>query len=111
MIKAVAAWCAEMKRRRQALHMTLEQLAEGSGMTPNYLSTIENGKRDPCLSSVLAIARGLGCDAREMFGAAEFSAEDLELLGLIKALPTGDFKKSLIGMLRSSAPSRTARRP
>lgn len=63
--------------------------------------------RDSCPSSLLAIARGLGCKVREMFGAGEFSPEDIELLGLIKAFSSGDFKKSLIGMLRSTAPSRT----
>src|SRR3954468_12797369 len=58
----------EVRRRRVALGLTLEQLAERSGLTPNYIGTIENGKRDPSLSTVMAIAAGLSVQAGELFG-------------------------------------------
>jgi transcriptional regulator with XRE-family HTH domain len=48
--------------------MTIEQLAERSGLTPNYIGTIEIGQRDPSLSTVLALARGLSVPPGELFG-------------------------------------------
>ena len=44
----------EIRRRRKALGMTIEQLAEKAELTPNYLGTLEVGRRDPSLSTVLA---------------------------------------------------------
>jgi transcriptional regulator with XRE-family HTH domain len=61
----------EVRRRREALGLTLEQLAESSSLTPNYIGTIENGKRDPSLSTVLALARGLRVPPAELFGGVE----------------------------------------
>lgn len=58
----------EVRRRRGALGLTLEQLAERSGLTPNYIGTVENGRRDPSLSTVLALAKGLGASPGELFG-------------------------------------------
>jgi transcriptional regulator with XRE-family HTH domain len=49
----------EVRRRREALGLTLEELAERAGLTPNYVGTVETGKRDPSLSTVLALAKGL----------------------------------------------------
>ena len=60
-----------MRRRREALGLTLEQLAESSELTPNYIGTIENGKRDPSLSTVLALARGLRVPPADLFGGVE----------------------------------------
>ena len=61
----------EVRRRREALGITLEQLAESAKLTPNYIGTIENGKRDPSLSTVLALARGLKVNAAEFFGGVD----------------------------------------
>ncbi len=58
----------EVRRRRGVLGLTLEQLAERSGLTPNYIGTVENGRRDPSLSTVLALAKGLGAAPGELFG-------------------------------------------
>lgn len=61
----------EVRRRREALGLTLDQLAESSELTPNYIGTIENGKRDPSLSTVLALARGLRVAPADLFGGVE----------------------------------------
>jgi transcriptional regulator with XRE-family HTH domain len=37
-------------------------------LTPNYIGTVENGRRDPSLSTVLALAKGLGASPGELFG-------------------------------------------
>lgn len=48
--------------------MTLEQLSQSSGLTPNYIGSVETGKRDPSLSTVFALAEGLGMNAGELVG-------------------------------------------
>lgn len=40
--------------------MTQEEVAERSGVQAGEISRIENGKRDPQVSTVLKIAKGLG---------------------------------------------------
>jgi transcriptional regulator with XRE-family HTH domain len=59
----------EIRRRREALGLTLEQLSERCGITPNYIGTIENGKRDPSISTLQHIAHGLGVPLGELLGA------------------------------------------
>jgi transcriptional regulator with XRE-family HTH domain len=58
----------EIRRRREALGLTLDKLSERCGLTPNYIGTIENGHRDPCLSSIEALARGFGVSTGELLG-------------------------------------------
>jgi len=77
----------EVRRRRGALGLTLEQLAERSGLTPNYIGTVENGRRDPSLSTVLALAKGLGLAPGELLGGVgELSPASTEAATLIEAL-------------------------
>ena len=61
----------EVRRRREALGWTLEQLAERSKLSPNYIGSVENGRRDPSLSTVLALAKGLRVPAGELLGAVK----------------------------------------
>lgn len=91
----------EIRRRRGALGLTLEQLAERSGLTPNYIGTVENGRRDPSLSTVLALAKGLGCAASALMGGAgDFSAEATEAAALIDSLPS-EVQTAMLELLRA----------
>jgi transcriptional regulator with XRE-family HTH domain len=58
----------EVRRRREALGLTLEGLAERAELTPNYIGTIENGKRDPSITTIAAIAKGLDLAPGELLG-------------------------------------------
>jgi transcriptional regulator with XRE-family HTH domain len=58
----------EIRRRREALGFTLEELAARAGLTPNYIGTVELGKRDPSLSTVVALSQGLAIETGELFG-------------------------------------------
>jgi transcriptional regulator with XRE-family HTH domain len=60
-----------VRRRREALSMTLEDLAERSGLSPNYVGSVENGRRDPSLSTVLALAKGLKSTPGDLVGGAK----------------------------------------
>jgi transcriptional regulator with XRE-family HTH domain len=69
----------EIRRRREALGLTLEQYATRCGLTPNYIGTIENGLRDPSTATVEALAEGLGVSPGELLGATpELSAMAIE---------------------------------
>lgn len=48
--------------------MTLDTLAQRSGLTPNYIGNIENGQRDPSLTTLFKLAEGLGVAAGELIG-------------------------------------------
>ena len=49
-----------LRRQRQQRHLTLEAIAAITGMSPQHLSEIESGKRDPCLSSIERMAEAMG---------------------------------------------------
>lgn len=55
-----------VRTRRAQLGVTLDQLAETSGVSAAALSRIERGLLGPSLRSALAIARGLGCELSEL---------------------------------------------
>ncbi len=65
---------ATVRRKREGLGLTLEALAERARLSPNYIGTVENGRRDPSLSTVLALAKALRVPAGELLG----GVEDLE---------------------------------
>jgi transcriptional regulator with XRE-family HTH domain len=91
----------EIRRRRRALELTLEELAEKCGLTPNYIGSVENGRRDPSLSTVLALAKGLGVSPGELLGGlADLSPQALEAAGMFDGLPN-ELQSALLELLRS----------
>lgn len=51
-----------VRTRRTQLGVTLDQLAETSGVSAAALSRVERGLLSPSLRNAMAIARGLGCE-------------------------------------------------
>ena len=49
-----------LRRQRNQRHLTLEAVSVATGMSPQHLSEIESGKRDPRLSSIERIAEAMG---------------------------------------------------
>lgn len=56
------------RSRRAQLGLTLEQLAETSGVSAAALSRVERGLLGPSLRNAQAIARALGCSLGELVG-------------------------------------------
>ena len=54
---------------------TQEEVAHRAGIHVTYLSGIERGVRNPSLTSICALAAGLGVPVRELF---EFEAESTD---------------------------------
>ncbi len=51
---------AFLRRQRNQRRLTLESLSAKVGMSPQHLSEIESGKRDPRLSSIERMAEAMG---------------------------------------------------
>ncbi|MGH8380134.1 helix-turn-helix domain-containing protein [Pseudomonas sp.] len=67
-----------LKLLRKKLGVTLEVLAEKSGMTKSYLSKVERGLNTPSIAAALKLARALSVNVEELFaedspGQARFS--------------------------------------
>ncbi len=57
-----------VRRMRKELGLTQMQLAGRAGVSSIYLGTIENGRRDPSVSTIVSLARGLGVSVPELLG-------------------------------------------
>jgi len=57
-----------IRRIRQSLHMSQEELAERCEIHRTYLSDVERGHRNLSFLALLSIARGLGLTVAELTG-------------------------------------------
>jgi transcriptional regulator with XRE-family HTH domain len=55
-----------VKRIRQKKGLTQEQFAEVSGFSQQYLSGLENGRRNPTVVTVYELAKALGVSHLEL---------------------------------------------
>lgn len=56
-----------VRKIRLKQNMTLETLAELSGISKGHLSKIERQERDPKLSTMIMIAKALNVDIEELY--------------------------------------------
>lgn len=57
--------------------MTLAQVAEGAGMSANYVGTMENSKRVPGLLDVINLARALSVPPTELIRGLPHAGEQI----------------------------------
>jgi transcriptional regulator with XRE-family HTH domain len=60
-----------VKRIRQEKGLTQEQLAELSGFSQQYISGLEQGRRNPTVVSLYELATALGVSHMELLRSAE----------------------------------------
>ena len=60
-----------VKRIRQEKRLTQEQLAELSGFSQQYISGLEQGRRNPTIVSLYELATALGVSHMELVRSAE----------------------------------------
>lgn len=79
----------EIRRLRTDQKLTIEQLAERADLTGNYLGTIEAGKRDPSLCTLLQLAQGLKVPMYTLLGheLPELSPAAIEMSKLFLEAP------------------------
>jgi transcriptional regulator with XRE-family HTH domain len=101
-VRADSNWSfgREIRRRREAHGMTLEQLAEVAELTPNYIGTIENGGRDPSLSTVVALAKGLRIPPAELFGGIQDLSPSATEAGLLFDGCQPEIQEAVLTILR-----------
>lgn len=93
---------ALLREKRKAKLITLRKLADMIGVSPTYLSQVEQGHfAPPTANRVRRIARILGEDADLWIGLANRIPEDVE--GLVKQHPTD--MPELLRLVAGSTPS------
>ncbi len=68
--EAIMGVGAQLRARRQAAGITLRQFAREMGVSPSYISQIENGKSQPSVATLYAISSALDVSIDELFGKA-----------------------------------------
>jgi len=61
-----AEFGSRVRRRRQKLGWTLEELAEEAGMHWTYIGSVERGERNLSLVNIVRLARALGVGPEEL---------------------------------------------
>jgi len=61
----------ELRHRRETAGLSMNQLAEGAGLSQPMIGFIEKGTCVPTAASLFRIASVLGCSLAEIFGAVE----------------------------------------
>lgn len=89
-----------MRTRRQALELTQQELAKGTGLSPQHISAIEQDKRAPSLPSLAKLAEELGVTIDYLVTGKEGVITDT--IPAIKADKTLNLevKKALIALVR-----------
>ncbi len=92
----------ELRRRRQARGLSLDGLGEAAGLTPNYVGSIELGRRDPSLSTMIRLARAIGSEIGELLGLPDMTADAIEAARLLSAFPC-EVRAPVVNALRALA--------
>lgn len=62
----LVAFATIVRQRRYELSLTQEKLAERTGFHVNYIGGIERAERNPSLTSLHALAKGLNFSIKEL---------------------------------------------
>lgn len=65
------AFATTLRRRRHALGISQEELADRADVTMRYISLLETGRRVPTIVVVFALAKGLGIPAGDFVSEIE----------------------------------------
>ena len=86
---------ARTKARRHEIGLTLSQVAEKCGLSVPYISTIEQGRANPTVTALQALAGALGWSVVDLFGESPSS----ERLAATDSQPGGEPERALPGQL------------
>ena len=89
-----------IRARRETLELTQEQLARATGLSPQYISLIEQGKRVPAVSSLSRLAEELGVAADYLITGKDPAISDTIPAIMADTKLTTEAKKALIATVR-----------
>ena len=69
--EATAAFGTALRRRRRALRLTQEGLAEAAGLSSKFVAHLERAERQPSLWSLIRLGRALGVPAADLVSEVE----------------------------------------
>lgn len=67
----VIAFAEILREQREAAGLTQEALAERADTSVRFISFLETGRRQPSLSAIAALSRGLGINMTDLIAATE----------------------------------------
>jgi transcriptional regulator with XRE-family HTH domain len=87
----IEAFGRKVRALRQELGLTIEELAERAELSPNHVSAVERGKKNPGLETIHALAGALGVSADVLVNGGRpagesFSAKGREFIALLQPL-------------------------
>ena len=87
-----------LREQRTEQDLTIEQLAEKAGLSPNYVGAIERGEKEPSLSTVVSLLNALNLPAdsllRDLVNTASHVTDD-EISGKLDGLTPMQKKAAL----------------
>ena len=90
-----------LREQRTKQNLTIEQLAEKAGLSPNYVGAIERGEKEPSLSTIVNLLNALSIPAdvllRDLVNTASHVTDD-EISGKLDGL-TPMQKKAALDLL------------
>jgi transcriptional regulator with XRE-family HTH domain len=66
-----------VRKHREKLHISQEELATRSNLDRTYISGIERGVRNPSLTALLSLANGLGISISQLLENLELGIKDI----------------------------------
>ena len=67
----VAAFAAALSKQREQARLTQEELAERADVSARFISFLETGRRQPSLSALHALSKGLGIQMHDLVAEVE----------------------------------------
>ncbi len=96
-----------LKQLRVQRGLTLEQLAQNSGLTRSYLSKVERAISTPSIESALGIASALGISVEKLFGHDEADGDPITIVRAAQG--AGKDPDAYLTLVAGINPNRTMR--
>jgi len=94
---ALAAIGSRIRELRQLRGLTLQTLAEASGLSPSMLSLVERGRASPSIGSLIVIASGLGVTMSDLL--VSDAAQEEKLVVRTSEAPVVETKQHVVRRL------------
>lgn len=65
----------EVRKARAGLGVSQHEVADRAGLTPTYISEIENARRNPSATTIIRLSYALGVDPNTILGGYEPSTD------------------------------------